>query len=86
MFRCSYTILRELPEDGVRTPKHVGAICNINFILLISAFVGILINTVNQNARYEQKKNTRLTCWPYNLLLSNSLKMAPRFLNMQQFQ
>ena len=28
---------------------------NINFILLISAFAGILINIFNQNSRYEQK-------------------------------
>jgi hypothetical protein len=55
MLRCSYTILRVLHEEGVRTPKPVGAIFNINFMLLTSVFVGILINMVNQNARYEQK-------------------------------
>ena len=55
MVRRPYTILRELPKDGVRTSKHVGAIFNICFILPISAFVDILINIVNQNTRYEQK-------------------------------
>jgi hypothetical protein len=34
----------KLPENGLLTPKHVGSYFNINFMLLICAYVGMIIN------------------------------------------